>query len=341
MNTTAKHTRYDAFDGIRAFSAMGIVIMHVLANGKYSLQGFVFDALIPSFANLVYLFMIISAFGMCCGYHEKILNNEVSLEDFYKKRFLKILPFFGLLSFLEVVISPTWEALMEMFANLTLCFGFLPNAGNISVIGVGWFLGVIFVFYIIFPFYCCLLRTKCRAWIVLILAYLFQVICADYFDIERTNILYDAVYLVVGGLIFLYRNSIAEFSEQHRIVVAALVVLFAVLYYVVDISTLTTMGLYGSILVYAMGVHYKGILLNRYTKFLSAISMEIYLCHMVCFRIVERMGLTKCFASDVVSFALTTVLTLEGSIILSVAARWGIEKVGNLTRKVYAKHAEI
>ena len=62
---------------------------------------------------------------------------------------------------------------------------------------------------------------------------------------------------------------------------------------------------------------------------------------MVCFRIVERMGLTKCFASDAVSFALTTVLTLAGSSILSVAARWGIEKVGNLTRKVYAKHAEI
>ena len=341
MNTTAKHIRYDALDGIRVFSAIGIVIMHVLANGKYHLQGFLFERLIPSFANLVYLFMIISAFGMCCGYHDKILQNKVALEDFYKKRFLKILPFFGLLSLLEVVISPSWEALMEMFANLTLCFGFLPNAGNISVIGVGWFLGVIFVFYMIFPFYCCLLRTKRRAWIVLALVYLFQVVCADYFGIERTNILYDAVYLILGGVIYLYRSSITAFSERHRIAAAALVTLFVVLYYVVDVSTLTTMGLYGSILVYAMGVHHKGILLNRCTKFLSAISMEIYLCHMVCFRIVERLGLTRCFANDITSFALTTVLTLAGTVVFAIVAQRGIEIIGNLIRKVHAGHAKV
>ena len=37
--------------------------------------------------------MIISAFGMCCGYYNKIENNEISVNEFYKKRFQKILPF--------------------------------------------------------------------------------------------------------------------------------------------------------------------------------------------------------------------------------------------------------
>ena len=71
--TTEKIKRYDAIDGLRAFSAIGIVLMHVLANGNYALDGFVFESLIPSFTNLVFLFMIISGFAMCCGYYEKMV----------------------------------------------------------------------------------------------------------------------------------------------------------------------------------------------------------------------------------------------------------------------------
>ena len=38
-------------------------------------------------------------------------------------------------------------------------FGFLPNAGALSVIGVGWFIGLVFVFYLCFPFFCTLQQT--------------------------------------------------------------------------------------------------------------------------------------------------------------------------------------
>ena len=38
------------------------------------------------------------------------------------------------------------ESLFEVFANLTLCQGLLPNA-NITVIGVSWTLAVIFVLW--------------------------------------------------------------------------------------------------------------------------------------------------------------------------------------------------
>ena len=333
MEATSTNTRYDALDGIRAFSAIGIVIMHVLANGEYALSGFVFKKLIPSFADLVFLFMIISAFSMCCGYYDKISENKISLDAFYRKRFHKILPFFGLLSLIDVVISPSKGALLELFANLTLCFGFLPNAGDISVIGVGWFLGVIFVFYIIFPFYCCLLKNKYRAWGVLAVAYLFTVLCADYFGIGRTNILYDVAYLLCGGLIYLYRSSLSSFSKSHRIIATLLVVVFAVAYYVVGAYVLVTLCLYSSILIHAMGASSNGLLSNRFTKYLSSISMEIYLCHMVCFRIVERLGLTHMFENDLASFAMTTVFTLVGAVIFAAAAQWGLTKIWNTARK--------
>ena len=59
MNTKE---RYEGIDGMKAYAIIGTVLMHILANGKYELGGFVFERLIPSFTNLVFLFMMISGF---------------------------------------------------------------------------------------------------------------------------------------------------------------------------------------------------------------------------------------------------------------------------------------
>ena len=142
---------YKNLDGLRAYSAIGIVLMHILTNGNYNLNGFVFDKLIPSFTDLVFLFMVVSGFSMCCGYYNRIINNEISVEKFYSRRYAKILPFFALLCILDFIIAPSLNSVYEIFANLTLCFGLLPNA-NISVIGVGWFLGVVLFFICCFHF---------------------------------------------------------------------------------------------------------------------------------------------------------------------------------------------
>ena len=53
--------------------------------------------------------MMVSGFGMCCGYYQKIVNQKISVEDFYKKRYIKIWPYFALLCALDFVISPSKE----------------------------------------------------------------------------------------------------------------------------------------------------------------------------------------------------------------------------------------
>ena len=52
-----KADRYEGIDGLKAYAIIGIALMHVLANGEYGIGGFVFERLIPSFTNLVFLFM--------------------------------------------------------------------------------------------------------------------------------------------------------------------------------------------------------------------------------------------------------------------------------------------
>ena len=75
MSTKAE--RYEGIDGLKAYAIIGIALMHVLANGEYELGGFVFDRMIPAFTNLVFLFMMVSGFGMCCGYYQKIVDLAV------------------------------------------------------------------------------------------------------------------------------------------------------------------------------------------------------------------------------------------------------------------------
>lgn len=91
--------RYDGIDGLRTIACGGIVMMHMATNNSYDISGFVYNKLIGSFTNFVFLFMVISAFGMCCGYLDRVLNNQISLEDFYIKRYRKILPFFCIAGF--------------------------------------------------------------------------------------------------------------------------------------------------------------------------------------------------------------------------------------------------
>lgn len=227
---------YEAIDGLKAIACIGIVMMHIAANNSYEISGFIYNTMIPSFTNFVFLFMTVSAFGMCCGYYQRMLDNKVNLSAFYAKRFKKILPFFGTLVLLDVVMSPSINALYEAFANLTLLFGFLPGAGNITVIGVGWFLGLIFVFYICFPFFCVLLKNKRRAWMAFGMSLIYNYVCISYFDVDRTNILFCACYFIAGGLIYLYRDKIGSLNRWLGLCV---VVISAVLYYVTGGNTFT------------------------------------------------------------------------------------------------------
>lgn len=327
----SKH--YDAIDGLRAFSAIGIVLMHVLANGDYSLGGFVFDSLIPSFTNLVFLFMIISGFAMCCGYYEKIINNKITVREFYSKRYKKIWPFFAFLCILDLVISPSADSLYEVFANLTLCFGLLPNA-KISVIGVGWFLGLVFVFYLIFPFFCYLLSNKRRAWFSFAVALLFNVLCSGYFNIERTNFMYSAVFFLAGGLIYVYREQLEKATERYRWIALLLCVVVTIGYYVLGESVPLMLILFSLYLVYALGVSKMGVLQNPITRFLSGISMEIYLSHMVIYRVLEKIGIIHMFGKGILSYVLTSAGTLIGAVVFAVIFNWGLKKISNCMRRV-------
>lgn len=177
--------RYLSLDGLRAYAAIGILLMHVQANVPVRpMGGFLYDTFIPSLTHFVYLFIVISAFGLCCGYYDKFKVGAIKPNEFYLNRYKRLLPFFTLLVFIDTVVphapnkyelehmatgdlvtgfTATLHSLYDAFAELTLAFNLLPNPK--PPIGVSWFLGLIFLFYMIFPYFVFLMDNKRRAWI--------------------------------------------------------------------------------------------------------------------------------------------------------------------------------
>ena len=330
-----KEERYNGLDGLRAVASIGIILMHLLANGKYELGGFLFDSIIPSFTHFVYLFMIISSFSMCCGYYDKVTTGSITPSQFYSKRFAKVLPYFALLTAADLVISPSVESLYEAFANITCCFGLLPNA-RISVIGVGWFLGTVFVFYFMFPFFCYLISTKKRAWMTLLAAVLYHVLCKVYFFneehvlsgfVSRSNILYSGMFFVAGGLIYLYRETLVQWSIRlHWVFAIAALAAVAVCGFL-DGNSFVNLVAYAVLLIYAMGCgEGTGLMNNAAVRFLSNISLEMYLGHMLVFRVIEKTGIQRLFKSDVLRYWVIAALTVSGTIIFAVTAQWVLTK---------------
>lgn len=317
--------KYEGIDGLKAYAIIGIVLMHVIANGEYRIEGFVFERLIPSFTNLVFLFMMVSGFGMCCGYCQKIVDQKISVEDFYKKRYIKIWPYFALLCALDFIVSPNRESLIEVFANLTLCQGLLPQA-NISVIGVSWTLAVIFVFYMLFPFFCFLIGNKKRAWGVAVVALVFNWLCSFYFNAGRKNIVYDAIYFIAGGLIFLYRKELAEFASKYKVIAGAILLIATVAYFTLGGSTLTMLFFCVAALVYTLGCN-RGGLVNPVAKFLGGICFEIYLCHILIYRVLEKLYLVHLFGNGLLAYIFTAVAVICGSVVFSVCAKWFLNKI--------------
>lgn len=338
VSSSTTHKRYNCFDGLRSYSALWIVAMHVFENMPISSMRplTISDDIIAFGAQFVFLFMMISGFSMCCGYYDRVKYNQISMNDFFKRRYQRVWPFFALLTILDLVMTHSLNGLYEAFANLTLSFNLLPSP-DIKCIGVGWFLGTIFLFYMLFPFYVFLLDNKIRAWFVLPIAILFNIIANNYFFHEPfvTNLFYNgwanmincAPYFVLGGLVFLYKDDIHNWINWHKwfsgIALIIIIIAFSAVYRNDESSEMFLLKatLFALICCYAL-IDKNIILSNKVVKYLSGISMEIYLCHMVMFRIVECLGLSNLTLNTSLNYVLAVVITIVLAIIFSHVTKY-------------------
>lgn len=311
--------RYHGIDWLRAIACIGIMAMHICANNNYEIDGFIYQRIIPSFTDFVYLFMSISAFGMCCGYFDKVMNNQINWPVFYRKRYVKILPFFAVLIIIDLVMNFNISSLYEGLTEVTLLHGFIPH--SFTVIGVGWFLGTVFIFYMIFPFYCTLIKNKRSAWCAFVISIILNYISSSYFRIERSNIIYSLCYFLSGGLIYLYKNKLEKIKWYYYVPIT---ILSLFCYYLLEENTLSRLLATSALLIMAVSVPCNKVSI---ASFLSNISMEFYLSHMVIFRGIEQFGLNTLWGNGLLQYFITVTLVFIGTIIFSFSLQKLINKI--------------
>lgn len=326
--------RFNSLDGLRAYAAIGIVLLHVLSNiAVKPSSNYLTNGLIPFFADFVLLFMVVSGFSLCCGYYQRIKEGTIRPSEFYKKRYARILPFFALLCLVDLAVSPSLSSLCDVFANMTLCFGLLPPTAEIQVIGVGWFLGVVFLFYMLFPFFVFMLDNKRRGWFALAIALVFVFVSTIHFgNPGRKSMIFCAPFFIVGGMAYLYRDSLLDWGRKHKMLSCSGTILLTVCFFVFKKYIpggmpyyISELAIFGVWLVYAIGSVDK-VLNNKVVKYLSSISMEIYLAHMVIFRVIEKVHLENYIGQPDMLYAVTSVLTLLGVICFAHVVKFYVLK---------------
>lgn len=235
--------------------------------------------------------------------------------------------FFALMTVISLAKDHNYSALCESFANLTLCFNLLPNPA-IETVGVGWFIGTVFTFYLLFPFFTFLLDTKRRGFFVLVISLVFCYIAIDYFSgpefvikkIDRVNIIYSAPFFIVGGLVFLYKDAINKVVSRYSWWGLAACVLITVWRFTYRGSAfgfvVFDLVLFSAWLMYAIGTK-TWVLNNRFTRYISKISLEIYLCHMMAFRVVEKLHVETVTGNADLLYVVVSLMTLLGAIVFS------------------------
>lgn len=58
--------------------------------------------------------------------------------------------------------------------------------------------------------------------------------------------------------------------------------------------------------------------------------MEIYLSHMMIFRIVEKLGIHKMFGNGLLQYVVTVVVVLVGSVLFAVVMQYLIQQTAKL-----------
>ena len=69
-------------------------------------------------------------------------------------------------------------------------------------------------------------------------------------------------------------------------------------------------------LMYAIGSHDK-ILNNKFVSYISKISLEIYLCHMMFYRVIEKCHLENIIDNNNLLYISTFLATIIGAIVFS------------------------
>lgn len=124
----------------------------------------------------------------------------------------------------------------------------------------------------------------------------------------------------------------ADFASKYKVFAGAILLIATVAYFAVGGNTLTMLFFCVVALIYTLGCRTGGVLVNPVSKFLGGISFEIYLCHMVIYRVLEKLHIIHLFGNGLLAYIFTAVAVICGSVVFSVCAKWFLNRIETILK---------
>lgn len=334
--------RYENLNAVRTVSSVMIVLMHVMVNGGFIVPDNMLFTLVGRAGALVEMFFILSAFSMCCGYFEKMKNGTMLPKEFYLRRFGKFAPFFWMITAAYTVpmavkaisVKESLDRIAEeAFFNISLLFGFLPD-NRMDVAGIGWTLGVIFAFYLLFPFFVCITEDKRKTTASFALFLAVNSVMIHYYSgtgrFLKGNILYQMCFFALGAFLYHFRKPLRSAVNavpcmEWLCIISGTVISMVLMPEDIFVRNVAYMMGFGLIITGCLGKENR-VFSNAVMRIGAEYSFELYLSHMLVFTAVNAAVKKITPDRSLLTYLITAAATLAGAYVFSAAAKKALQK---------------
>lgn len=203
--TEAANTHRYVFDYLRVIACFGIIGIHAM--GYLSFDSSVGTQVVGAVVEVI-VRLSLPIFFLMSG--ALLLNGEdIPLGEFYRKRFLRILPAFIFFSLLYCFVSE--YGLSHLFSvsgikDLLFSLGsYLRNILAEPVAGHLWFVYCLVGLYLIIPFLKKMLKNMNEKWVIELLMVIMIIrCCIDYAPVIGLEINLDSDYFIFGGWVLYF-----------------------------------------------------------------------------------------------------------------------------------------
>ncbi len=359
-NRPAPFMRLDFLDALRCFAMIYVVISHLIVIPEPNLL--VPASIKPLFVNGgvagVSLFFVLSAFSL--SYSMNARSGEMMLtKRFYIRRFFRIAPLFYLMMLLYWIRDAAGfnvlHPLSEVLINVSLLFNFVPAYIG-GFVWASWTIGVIVLFYLLFPLINRYIRNLYSALAFFVAAVLmsrgwsFFVInygeatgylkVTDITSVWEFGFLQNLPVLACGIVIYhLYYDYLIKMNQKKRQRAGLISIISFIIFYAALLTEPMQNIIWGknilhgicfSLLVVGLGLKPFGFLVNSKIVYLGKISYSMYLFHpLIIFTIIPAYRfIYGQMPADILGYFTSLLVTLILLTIISLISYRYIERPG-------------
>lgn len=269
----------------------------------------IFNSFIRMGACCMTGFFLLSGFVLSINYNNIEINAD-SLSNYYKKRFISLIPMYWIVSFAYIIIyKQVKDNLILLPIEILGLQSFFSSIFDISHNGGTWFISCLILCYFLFQFIQYIVRSlnrKNRLLVFGLLSFilLYSSVVVWYFNLNSiySNPFFRLVEFCIGMILFSFKEDI-EKNKFCKILLNKYAIIVELLIFIISVSisvylnigvgnymlyNFISLPLFILMIISCSGVKFEGYRLNKVLEFLSGVSYMFFLSQLFIFDLTQN-----------------------------------------------------